>query len=359
MTCKLKHRWYTPLAISSIILISLAGCGFKDHPVPPQQVIPLPISDLSYKLDESGVTLSWSYPSRTVTSRDIVDISSFKIYRAVMSPDDYCSTCPVPFAAPLIIPGHASPDKDQKQKKVVYKASLLRPGNIYLFKVRSMGGWWAESKDSNIVSFYWQIPPMAPTKLTAIPKDSGITLSWQPTVSKLDNSPISGTIQYQVYRSVDDNRFRPRGQPLTETSFIDNDTINHKEYFYKVQALSVYPEGVVGGGKTGSISASSIDLAPPPVPAGIRVISTGGGVRIFWEPVKAVDLQKYLVYRRSCGEKTAKLIGTVNAPFAMYMDSEISEKSRLDSVIFYSVSSVDNSTPGNESRRSAEIEVRR
>ena len=355
MVKKLLHRWYIPLAIASITLISLNGCGFKDHPIPPQQVIPLPISDLSYQLDESGVTLSWSYPLVTVTGRDVVGISSFKIYRAVMSPGDYCSDCPaIPFTAPVIIAGDAI--QNENRKTVTHQASLLRPGNMYLFKVRSVSGWWAESKDSNIVSFYWQIPPMAPTRLSATPQDSTITLNWQPTTTKLDSSPVSGTIKYQVYRSVNDSRFHPLREPVSKTSFVDRDTINNKEYFYKVQAMAVYPEGVVGGGKTDSISASSIDLTPPPIPAGVRVISTSGGVRIFWEPVKAVDLQKYHIYRRLKNENSEKLIGKVKAPFAMYMDSKIPETAE---VVFYSVSSVDNSSPGNESRRSAEIKVRR
>lgn len=357
MICKTIDKWCCLLSVSLIILFFLVSCGYKDQPVPPRQVTPLPIGDLSYQLDDGGVTLSWSYPAMSVTGSNIADILSFKVYRAVISPGDYCPTCPVIFADPVIIPGDVVSDKGRKT--ATYKTSLLRPGNMYLFKVRSVGGWWAESEYSNIVSFYWQPPPMAPAKLVVSPKDGSIALSWQATTTKLDNSPVNAIIEYQIYRSSNDIKFIPLGKPVTETSFIDNEIINNKKYFYKVQALAVYPEGTVGGGKTDSISASSPDLTPPPIPDGIRVISTGTAVRVFWEPVKAADLKKYMVYRRIESESTAKLIGTVTAPFAMYLDSDIPKESRRDLIIFYSVSSVDSSIPGNESHRSTEIEVRR
>ncbi len=347
-------RWGIPLTIASIILTSLPGCGYKDQPIPPQQVIPLPITDLRYQLGESGVTLSWSYPVETVTGRDIVDITNFKIYRAVISPQDYCPTCPVPFAAPVIIPGNAV--SGEVPKTSTYKAILLRPGNMYLFKVRSVAGWWAESKDSNIVSFYWQVPPMAATGLTASPGDSSITLNWQPATTKFDNTPVSGIIRYQVYRGIGGGQFQPLAEPVAKTSFVDNDVVNDRKYFYQIQTLAVYQKGVVGGGRTDSVSVSPLDLTPPPIPVGIRVISTDAGVRIFWEPVKSDDLAAYLIHRRFENEDTPEMIGRVKVPFLMYMDMEVPGKSIK---VFYSVSSVDDSIAGNESRRSTEIEVRR
>ncbi len=352
------HRWYILIAVMLIALtsLSLSGCGYKDQPIPPQQVIPLPITDLSYKLDESGVTLSWSYPRETVTGRDIIDIVSFKIYRAVISPQDYCPGCPVPFAAPIIIAGEAL--TGDNRKRVDYQTSLLRPGNMYLFKVRSVAGWWAESEDSNIVSFYWQVPPLAATNLRASPQDSSIHLSWQPVTTRLDNTPVSGVIHYQVYRNrnIGNSPFHALGEPVTETSFVDSDTINRKKYSYKIQTLAVYSHGTVSGGISDSVSASPFDLTPPPIPSGIRTISTSGGVRVFWEPVQSEDIYAYLIHRRLEGEKTAKKIGMVKAPFNMYMDSEAPERSTK---VFYSVSSIDNNIPGNESLRSAEIQVRR
>ena len=38
---------------------------------------------------KSGVRLSWSYPVKTIKGTDIVDISSFDLYRAVIPLSDY------------------------------------------------------------------------------------------------------------------------------------------------------------------------------------------------------------------------------------------------------------------------------
>ena len=35
----------------------LVSCGYKDKPVPPQTVVPKPVTDLRYQLSEKGVSL--------------------------------------------------------------------------------------------------------------------------------------------------------------------------------------------------------------------------------------------------------------------------------------------------------------
>ncbi len=351
---RLKSPFALILSLAAAVLVvSLGGCGYKDRPVPPQQVIPRPITDLRYQLTDKGVTLFWSYPVQTITGGDISEISGFDVYRAVIPAEDYCDSCPIPFSRPIKLPGGAVPDKGRKT--ATYKATLLRPGNMYFFKVRSTAGWWATSKDSNIVSFLWNIPAMAPENLQARVDDGVITLSWQPVTRHRDGSPLSETVLYQVYRRMGGGAFQPLGKPVKKTEYVDTTPINGRKYFYKVQSLSVYEQATVGGGESKIVQASSVDRTPPAPPVGVRGVRTAKSIKVFWEPVNERDLKGYRVYRRLSGQKKIQLVGEVKAPYVMFTDqTPPTENVR----IFYSVSSIDTQEPANESVRSPEVMIK-
>lgn len=340
------------LAGLALLLLFLHGCGFKDKPIPPQQVVPKPITDLRYQLSDKGVTLYWSYPVETVTGRDVTEISSFDVYRAVVPADKYCAECPIPWGRPVNIPGGAVPDEGKKT--ATYETTLLRPGNMYFFKVRSKAGWWAESDDSNVVSFLWNIPAMAPEGLNAVVGDGRITLTWQPVTKHRDGSPVTEQVTYQVFRSEGGGPFQPLGKPTGQTRFVDTSVQNGRSYFYKVQSLSIYEQAVVGGGESEAIAATPVDRTPPAVPQGVHVIRSGSAIKVFWEPVTDKDLAGYRIYRRLPNEKQAIRIGTVYAPYVMFTD----DKAPLQAGrIYYSVASFDRQKPANESPRSAEVMI--
>ena len=351
-TPKTCLSFFIPVLSAIVLLLSLNGCGFKNKPIPPQQVVPRAITDLRYQLNDKGVTLSWSYPIETVTGRDISEISSFEVYRAVVPADKYCKNCPIPWSRSVNIPGGAVPDEGKKT--ATYESSLLRPGNMYFFKVRSTAGWWAESADSNIVSFLWNIPAEAPEGLQARAGDKVITLSWRPVTMHRDGSPVTEKVEYQVLRSEGGGTFTPVGKPVSETTFTDTTTKNGRNYLYKVQSLSVYEQAVVGGGESKVISAASVDRTPPARPVGVHVIRTAAAVKIFWEPVRADDLLGYRIYRRTAGKKKPVRIGTVNAPYVMFTDTKPPQNAER---VYYSISSIDNRKPANESARSQEAMV--
>ncbi len=333
-------------------IFALGGCGYKDKPVAPQKVLPKKITDLRHQLSEKGVTLFWSYPRETVTGDNLTDISEFVMYRAVVPIDSYCDSCPIPFGSPITLAGGAIPDEGGKTAS--YQATLLRPGNLYFFKVRSKSGWWAESADSNVIKFLWNTPLTAPESLEISTKDSVVTLSWQPVAKHLDDSPITEPVTYQVMRSVEGKAFVQIGEPVSETTYKDTDVVNGRKYFYQVQALSMYPQGTVGGGVSDTVAAAPADTTAPATPQEIRGIKTGTGIKIFWAQVNEKDLKGYRIYRRQQGNKAPKLIGEVMLPYTMYIDNQPPESA---SKLYYSVSSIDKQSPANESSSSKEIEV--
>lgn len=337
-----------------VILTGLGGCGYKDRPVPPQQVVPKAIADLRYQLSEKGVSLYWSYPIETVTGDDISYIDTFEMFRAVVPVDDYCENCPIPFGQPIRIPGGALPNEGRKTAG--YDATLLRPGNLYFFKVRSKTGWWAESPDSNIVSFLWNTPAAAPQELTAVAGDTQVELRWQPVKAYLDGTPVSEPIKYQVYRSLGGGSFEKLGKPMDTTRYTDKQVINSRTYQYKVQAISMYEQGTVGGGSTKQVTAAPVDRTAPAVPDGVRAIKTAKAIKVFWNKVDAKDLKGYRVYRRVGNAAEATFVGKVDVPYNIFIDTNPPQPG---ATVHYSVSSIDTRSPGNESERSKEVKVRR
>ncbi len=337
-----------------LFLIALFGCGVKTEPLPPQQVVPKPITDLGYELSEKGVTLTWSYPTETVNGTDLEEIASFSLYRAVVPIDDYCETCPIPFGMPIEIPGGVIPDSGRKTAR--YESTLLRPGHIFFFKVRSGTGAWSRSADSNIVSFTWHIPPKAPQGLTGKAGDGKITLAWQPVTRLIDDTPLDVPVRYQVFRSRGGGDFVPVGKPVTDPVFVDTRVANGKKYFYKVQAVSVHKKNLVTGGKTEAVAVIPVDKTPPAPPPEVTAVETSRGIKLIWEGSREKDLKGYRIYRRLGPGKKPRKIGEVDAATTVFVDTGIPAGA---TEIVYSVTAFDKAVPANESELSRGVMVKR
>lgn len=348
------NRLFLSLIITTLLLLvtGLTGCGYKTMPVPPEEIVPQPVTDLRYELNEKGVTLYWTFPAQTVRGEKLTDISSFDLYRAVVPADSYCDTCPIPFGEPINLPGGAISAGTPKQK--TYSSTLLRPGHLYFFKVRSKAGWWAVSADSNIVSFMWNIPAKAPEQLTAVVTDGTITLEWTPVKNHIDGTDIQETVRYQVYRSQGAGPFAPLGELQDKVRFDDTQVINGRKYMYKVQAVTMYEKGQVGGGSSPAVSAIPVDRTAPAAPTGVKAIRTAAVVKVIWDPVEDNDLKGYRIYRRLESEKEPVKVGEVDVQYTLFSDGTPPDAENW----FYSVSSFDNGSPANESERSAEVSAK-
>lgn len=328
----------------------LSGCGYKTMPVPPAEIVPASITDLRYELNDKGVDLYWSYPAKTVRGEDLTDVSSFDLYRAVVPADSYCDTCPIPFGEqPISIAGGAV--TGDSSREATYTSTLLRPGHLYFFKVRSKSGWWAESGDSNIVSFMWDMPPKAPENLAAKASDGQITLHWDRVQNHIDGSEITELVKYQIYRSMGGGPFEPAGELHGDVRFEDIQVVNGRNYSYKVQAVTMYQKGQVAGGSSDVVKVVPIDMTPPAVPAGIEVIRTPTEVKVIWDSVADEDIKGYRIYRRLEGETNPVMIGEVEVPYTLFRDQNLPNAQDW----FYSISAFDKSTPANESELSVEV----
>ncbi len=334
-------------------LLLVNGCGYKNTPIPPESVVPQPVRDLAYRLDANGVQLSWSYPQKTISGKALDDISSFDLYRAEIPIEDYCRNCPIPFGEPMELAG--GPPSDGKiKRKATYESSLLRFGYKYFFKVRSRTSWWADSADSNIISFVWFQPAAAPEGVTAVAGDRKVTLEWQPVTTFVDGSQIEEAMKYQVLRSLGDKGFEPLGEPVATTNYVDSQVSNGLEYFYIIRSMMVVQDDLVSGRVSRAVAATPIDLSPPPVPKGVTVVRTAVGIKIFWEGNNSADIAGYRIYRRAADKKSYELLGEVAPVYTLFVDTKADESVRY----YYAVTAFDKAKPPNESKKSKDATAR-
>ncbi len=352
MKCCFPARLVQLLSLGLFLLLC-SGCGFKNAPIPPQNVVPTPITDLLYQTNDKGVRLNWSYPLKTISGSALEDIASFELYLAEVPLEDYCGTCPIPFGEPIEIDG-GSPVDGKIRKKASYELSLLRPGYKYFVKVRSRTSWWADSGDSNIVSFVWYQPAAAPQGVTATPGDGQVSLTWQPVIPPTDESGVTMGMQYLVLRSADGKDFQPLGQPVATTEYVDRQVRNGVQYFYAIQSMMVYQGELINGGISEVVAATPIDLDPPVSPLAVTVVQTGVGIKVFWERNPAADIGGYRIYRRAADADNYEQIGAVSAEYTLFLDTNAKEDVRY----YYAITAIDQATPPNESKKSPEATLR-
>lgn len=334
------------------ITFLVGGCGYKNPPVPPESVVPKPIVSLRYKVDSSGVELTWPYPVETIKGTPIQEIDSFEVYRAVVPAKEYCPTCPIPFGEPVKLPGGAV--TEETVRKATYQESLLRSGHKYFYKVRSRTSWWASSSDSNIVSFSWHTPAKPPQDLKIEDKGEKLVLTWQPVTELIDGSGVEMPMKYQVLRSKAGEAFVPLGKPVEATQFEDKKIQQGNKYFYKVQSLMVMEDDFAKGGVSDVADIVPKDMIAPSVVTGVTAVRSGSGIRVIWDSSLAADIAGYKIYRRQEQQKGATLLGEVSSTYTIYVDNNVPK----DVEVFYSVTAFDHAEPPNESKRSKEATLR-
>lgn len=350
-----RQRMLTVLQMAMLAMLAMvaAGCGYKTPPVPPESVVPAAIGDLRSTLNDKGVRLTWSYPLKTIRGKDVAEISGFELFWAEIPLEEYCGGCPIPFARPLEIAG--GPTLDGQQRRVAtFESDQLRSGHKYFYKVRSRASWLAASADSNIVSFVWYQPAMAPAGVQAVAGDREASLSWQPVTSLVDGRPVVGAISYQVFRSLGGKEYAAVGSPQTTTSFVDRQLQNGSKYFYTVQSMMAYRDEQVTGGMSPEVAVVPVDLTPPLPPTGVTAVATDAGVKIFWDKSDETDLGGYQVYRRAADSDNYQLLGSVGPEYNLFVDQQKSGGDRF----YWAVTAVDQATPANESVVSREATIR-
>ena len=327
-----------------LLITVLAGCGKKTTLTPPQKLVPARINDLRYILDENGVTLKWSYPTKMENGDALQAIESFEVYRAVIPEEEFCQGCPVVYGDRVEIDGGRLPEKGET-RTASYTDRSPQNNYRYLYKVLSRAGWWYPSGDSNIVSFVWRVPPKVPQGLQLEPGDKKLTLSWDPVRENTAGSPLEQDPVYQIYRKSNDADFAALGEPVQKAEFVDDGVLNERLYTYKVQALVASGDTLQAGGASQAVSGVPRDLQPPEQPQHLVVVEVPDGVKLIWQGASTGDLAGYRIYRRQGDSGQTELLAEVKPDQNQYID----QSDTAGRTWFYSVTSFDAAQPVNES----------
>lgn len=359
--------------IIPVLLCSLAAaCGKKGPPVPPVPVIPRSVSDLTVMQRGKNVVLSWAYPSLSTSGVNLGTIRRILVYRvreelpASLSGQDPKLTGEVNPDAPIEpalfsrvplltaqqfvklrdridaiagadLPGYTAGGKILYTDVVEMRTTDDRPVR-YTYAVVTEGE-AARSDLSNLITIVPVEVPPPPTGLAANSEPEGVHLTWQAPSGT--EATFAG---YNIYR------FPPIGdiaelgvpvnsQPVRETTFRDTPPLG--SYRYKVTAVAAAGPPRIESDATQSVLVEFVDLVPPPVPAGLSVLSESDAVRLLWEAVSSPDLAGYRIFRTEGSER--KLLTPALLTETLYRDDTIVRGTRY----IYSVTSVDRK--GNES----------
>ncbi len=340
------------ICLAGFVLYGLVGCGMKTDPVPPGAVIPATIDDLTYRLDEKGVTLSWTYPSLSVQGTAIDNIRQFKIFKAEKKEADFCPECPL--AYDVVFELNAS--RLKPGKRIKFSDPDLKGNYHYFYMVQSHSGWNIYSNDSNQVNFIWHAPLNAPADLRAEAGDRLVTLRWKAPRTLTDGTPVSETIRYQLSRSINGKKFKKFTPIIEKDTFIDGSVKNDINYSYKVQGFYRAGSTTYPGLSSETVRVRPIDTTPPAPPRKVRCLRTADGIKIFWENSAETDIRAYRIYRRPATESRAEKIGETSGSAHMFEDQN--PPAAVDTW-YYSVTAVDNAGTPNESASSAEAIIYR
>lgn len=334
-------RLFALILIMTLPLVS--GCGRKTPPVPPQAVIAAAITDLRSQLDDQAVTLTWTYPRLSVNNARIDNIRAFIIYKAEIPAADYCRGCPLVYDTEFEVDARELEPGNQ----VTFRDTALKVGYHYVYMVQANSGWRVLSKDSNHIDFEHHHALLPPADLKVSTGDSSLSLTWSPVLHRADGSPVTEVL-YQVYRSLDNKKFKPLGLPVAELFYTDPSVTNSRTYFYQLRAVLTEKQGLITLGKTSkTVIGMPLDMEPPAPPATLRAVGRQGGVQLHWQASPATDVDGYNIYRKG-PEGTWQHIATTRGGAITYADLN-----NLPAGIYsYQVTAFDKGIRRNESEPS-------
>ncbi len=151
-----KGLWKNAVLARLVITLAalgllLAACGVKGPPVPPRQLPPPAVTDLSYRIENGWARLTWSQP-KAALAKGSPEIVGFVVYRSKTSLKDPCKGCPLMFQRIARVSPYTTTESKRRDTTIGY-ADKLEKGYRYVYKVVSVTANNVGSEDSNLVEF--------------------------------------------------------------------------------------------------------------------------------------------------------------------------------------------------------------
>ena len=242
------------LLVTALALLS--GCGKRGRLVPPEALVPAPVSNLAAGQKGGRIEVSWSAPSRQEGGAPLQDLAGFLLFRRpVLPPAEDCEECPGAYRELARIDIDYPKGARRAGNLWIYDDYDLKRGSAYQYKLRSFTADGAQSKDSNKVRRSALTPPLPPV-LEALSSATGIVLAF------VALPPEEGTlIGYNIYRSKKGSEMplTPLNPaPITGNTYQDQEPLVGVPYRYTVTTVAA-----LGGETLESAPSNLVEAAVP------------------------------------------------------------------------------------------------
>ncbi len=340
-------------ALLVFLAIHAVNCGKVGPPLPPEVLIPKPVTDLTSRQIGNDIKLSWSLPTLNLNGTKATTLQRMDVYRQI-----------VPVAATA--PGAEEISKQFRGSRIMSIDTLhldaFRESGLVVFvdkfpglnletlrtselryAVRVMNKKRQDAGFSNIIARPWLAVPPGIPHIDFKAEETVIILSWE---APLQTGPsASAVVRYNIYRGQQSQGVpvAPLNEkPIPETRYEDRQFQFGTTYYYTVRSV-VQAGGVTAEGANSPESAfKPVDVFPPKTPTGLIVVFADGKMNLLWDPNLEPDFAGYRVYRSEDGIGFARMNDSL-----LKSPTFRDEKIQTGKKYFYRVSAVDAS--GNES----------
>jgi hypothetical protein len=348
------RTWLSFLSFLVIVLpLFTAGCGRVGPPLPPEILIPRPVSDLTMVQVGSEFHLAWTIPALNMNGSKATTIQRFEVYRMIQ-----------PLSRPLPAPketakafqgtelvtidmANLSVSAEGGKVIVTDKFSGIDPAtlstNRYWYAVKVRNKKKQDAGFSNIaIRPYFPVP--APVeRIDFKAEELMILLSW----NALSTTEAAGAkvVGYNIYRSEKSQVHPPspmNGSPVPLPHFEDRNFHFGTTYYYTVRTVVKQGADTAESFDSQEYSFKPVDVFPPKAPSGLMVVFAEGRINLLWDANFESDFAGYNVYRSEDGISFTK-INDVPLKSPTYRD----EKTEPGKKYSYRVTALD--AIGNES----------
>lgn len=340
-----------------LVALALTGCGTPGAPLPPSLGIPKPVSDLEAIRKGNSVTLTWSAPTDTTDGSLVRKPGRMLVSRSISSGPRVGAAeviAEVPLESAL-----KEPEPPAPTAKDSLSSALDSANDFAVYTVVAQSNLGKSAGLSNTASVPLVPTPPAPTRLQASAVPLGISLSWDQSPPRENQSRLTAQYGWRIMRHEEGASAPVIVKQIdlgNETaSFVDTGIEWQKHYDYWVTPITLWQgegkKGVVEGDNSPVASVFANDTFPPDIPAGLQAVFSGltgqPFIDLAWTPNTEPDLAGYNVYRRTGDEPPVK-VNSALVKTSAYRDTQVKPGVKY----FYSVSAVD--LRNNESQKSAE-----
>lgn len=343
------------LGAIGLVAVSVAACGKKGNPLPPLNILPARVDELSASLSGGRILLQLTVPAGNPDDPAVVSPERVEIYRVITTAD-----APVPAVSEIIgragaLRGEIAVRKPEDAAPAPSAPPRPLPGEPATFAETvdaQAGGSWSyvavgvmgrnrRGPASPVVTVPLGALPVAPSALTAENDEKTLTVSWE--------GASKAYRVFSVTRPFDDpsaaRLLTP--SPVAESRFTSPVEFGRERCFI-VRAVESSGGATVEGPPSEPFCATAVDRYPPPAPAGLRVIQEGGAITLTWTPSDAPDLAGYVVLRGDASGVSMQPLVREPVREPAYKDETV----RSGETYTYSVYAVDTAPVPNVSQQS-------